>query len=386
MPDIKILVIDPDETSRSFLANLLKKKEYVVREADSGQDGLQKIHDFNPDLITCDKSLKDISAEAIILRLRQEIKNSYTPIVVFSDGMDPVEMDGFLKAGATDYTGKSGLLIMGFLNNIPNLMAEAKANQVKEMDAALIAFVSAKGGTGTSSLCVNIGTSLAHIMAQSSIALVDLVLPIGSLALITGTKDPYNVVDATLEKKETLTPQFLKSKLGQLKDWMFYFLPGAPEPGAAANLDVSNIEPIINSIRKAYDYVLVDLGRSFSRISLPIIKQADVIVLVLSNDLSTVMLTKRTLDYLVKQGIQTSHIYPILNRAVGLEGLSKVEAENILGIPIRTTMPYMMSNLTLANNQNLPVSSKFPTDSANLSFRQIAVEISQMIIKSRETV
>lgn len=385
MSETKILVIDPDENSRSFLVNLLKKKEYVVRVAESGQDGLQKINEFFPDLITCDASLKDISAEAIIVRLRQEMKNVHTPIVVFSEIMDPEEMDGLIKAGATDYTGKSGLLLMGFLNNIPNLLAQAKINQVKEKKGGLVAFVSAKGGTGTSSLCVNVGTSLTDVMAQSSIAIVDLVLPIGSLALITGTKSPYTIVDSTLEETENLTPQFLRSKFVKPKSWMFHFLPGSPEPGAAANLDVSKVEPIVKNLRKAFDYVLIDLGRSFSRISLPIIKQADVIVLVLSNDLSTVMLTKRTLEYLEKQEIRPSRIYPILNRAVGLEGLSKADSEKILGITIQTTMPYMSSNLTLANNQNLPVSAKFPTDSANLSFKQIAVELSQMIIRSRET-
>jgi len=155
-------------------------------------------------------------------------------------------------------------------------------------------------------------------------------------------------------------------------------LPGSPDPGTAGDFNVSHAPNIIDTLRKAYDYVLVDFGRSFSRISLPIIQEADVAVMVLSNDLSTVTLTKRTLDYMQEQGVHQERIYPMLNRAVGLEGLTKAEAEKILEIGIRTTVPYMRSNLTLANNQNVPIETKFPTDSANFVFKQMAVEISQM--------
>jgi len=108
------------------------------------------------------------------------------------------------------------------------------------------------------------------------------------------------------------------------------------------------------------------------------VQDADVAVLVLSNDLSTVTLTKRTLDYLLEQGVHRNRLYPMFNRAVGLEGVTKMEAEKILGIGIRNMVPYMSSNLTLANNQHVPIETKFPNDTANFVFKQIAVEISQM--------
>ena len=151
-----------------------------------------------------------------------------------------------------------------------------------------------------------------------------------------------------------------------------------PNPGKAGEFNVQHTPNIIEALRKAFDYVLVDFGRSLSRISLPIVQSADVAVLVLSNDLSTVTLTKRTLDYLLEQGVHRNRLYPMFNRAVGLEGVTKAEAEQILGVEIRNTVPYMRSNLTLANNQHFPIETKFPTDTANFVFKQVAVEISKM--------
>lgn len=386
MNPVKILIIDPDQDSRKFLFNILRNHDYTVFEAASGIDGLNSINEFIPDIVTCASSLTDLSAEAIIVKVRQEMYKYNIPIVVFTDQLDSNEMDRYLQAGANDYYGKSGQAIMGFLNNISTLLADAKAKQQEVTDGALVVFVSAKGGTGTSSLCANIGMNLSRLMARSTIALVDLVLPIGSLALIAGINDSFNIVEVSKQPPENITPEYFREKLLKPRDWLFHLLPGSPDPGVASSFVVENTHHIIQMLRKAYDYVLVDLGRSFSRISLPIIHEADSIVLVLSNDISSVALTKRTVDYLITQNINPKRIYPILNRAVGLEGLSKAEAEKILGTEIKTTVPYMMSNLTLANNQNTPIATKFPTDTTNLVLKQVALEISQAAIRNKEEI
>jgi pilus assembly protein CpaE len=384
MNETKVLVIDPNENSRKFLVTILKNQDYAVDEAASGIEGLRKISDFVPDIITCDSALNDISAEAIIIKIRQEVYKSDTPIVVFTDQLDSSEMNRFLQAGANDYFGKSGQAIMGFLNNISTLLADSKAKQLEITNGALVVFVSAKGGIGTSSLCANIGMNLSGLMTRSTVALIDLVLPIGSLALIAGIDESFNIVEVSKQPTEKITPEYFRENLIKPRDWLFHLLPGSPDPGVASSFIVENTHHIIQMLRKTYDYVLVDLGRSFSRISLPIIQEADSIVMVLSNDFSSVTLTKRTIDYLITQDIDLDRIYPILNRAVGLEGLSKAEADKILGLDIRMTVPYMMSNLTLANNQNTPIATKFPTETTNLVLKQVAVEISQAAIRNRD--
>ena len=80
----------------------------------------------------------------------------------------------------------------------------------------------------------------------------------------------------------------------------------------------------------SYDYVLIDIGRSLSRITLPLIQHADLNILVISTDISTVSLTKTVLEYMKGKGVDPDSVFTILNRAVGLEGLSKSEAEKML--------------------------------------------------------
>ena len=287
-----------------------------------------------------------------------------------------------LEAGCAEYYVKSGMVMMTLVDSIPKLLVEGRRLRKNQGKGFLLVFLSGKGGTGTSSLCANIGMNMASQQPQARVAVADMVLPMGSVASIVGAEeDAFNLVSVANQPENALTSDYFKKNLFVPPHWLFHLLPGAPSPEASINLQAGNIPKIVNSMRAAYDYVLIDLGRSLSRISLPVIQDADLVILILSTDLSTVNHTKKLWHYLQEQGISPAKVYPILNRAVGLEGLTKAEAEKILGIEIKLMMPYMMGNFTLANNQHMPVSVKFPTDTATMVFKQASLEMSQTVVK-----
>ena len=122
--------------------------------------------------------------------------------------------------------------------------------------------------------------------------------------------------------------------------------------------------------------MLIDIGRSLSRITLPLIQHADLNTLVVSTDVSTVSLTKTILEYMKSKGVNANSIFAILNRAVGLEGLSKAETEKVLEIQIKATMPYLSGNMAFANGHHQPFVLKFPKDTASIVFQEAAKEMS----------
>jgi pilus assembly protein CpaE len=377
-----VLLIDADEANRNFLAQLLQKKNYVIKHASTGDAGIRMVDDAAPNIIIFDTKLPDMNAMELIARLQLNQSIADIPCVVLSSHSDPDEMRECLQAGCSEYYVKSGMVMMTLADAIPRLLVEGRRLRKKREKGFLFTFLSAKGGTGTSSLCANIGMNMASHLTQSTVAVADLVLPMGSIAPLVGIPDSeFNLVSLADKAENDITSEFLGQHLIIPAHWQFHLLPGAPDPESSINLQVGHIPKIVNSLRLSYDYVLVDLGRSLSRISLPIIQAADLVVLVLSTDLSTVNHTKKLWHYLKGQGISRERVFPILNRAIGLEGLTKTEAEKILELDIKLMMPYMMGNFTLANNQNTPVSVKFPTDTATMIFKQAAVEMSQKVVK-----
>ena len=379
---VNLLVIDADEANRNFLAQLLHKKKYQVRQASSGEEGIRMVREAAPSMVIFDTGLPDLKATDLIERLQHIPEIANAPCVVLTSHPDPEEMQACLQAGCAEYYVKSGMVMMTLVDAIPRLLTEGRRLRKKREQGYLIVFLSAKGGTGTSSLCANIAMNMAAQNPQAGVAVADLVLPMGTIAPLVGIQDPkIDLVSVAGELDEKISAEYLGKQLPVPPHWLFHLLPGAPDPETSINLNFSQIPNIVHALRQAYDYVLVDLGRSLLRISLPIIQAADLVVLILSTDLSTVNQTKKLWHYLREQGIQANRVYAIINRAVGLEGLTRAETEKLLEISINLTIPYMMGNFTLANNQNTPISVKFPNDTATMILKQAAAEMSQKMVK-----
>jgi MinD-like ATPase involved in chromosome partitioning or flagellar assembly len=239
----------------------------------------------------------------------------------------------------------------------------------------LAVFLGAKGGIGVSSLCVNIAQNIAAAHSELEVAVIDLVTPVGSLASIVGYDGDFDILAATSLSSGDLNRDFLHRKLSPLENWKFRFLAGSRDPETASLLDESLFAAFTKDFRQGFDLTCIDLGRSLSGSSLAILQEADVVVIVTGADHTTVKLTNTIWRYLQAKGVKSQQGYLLLNRCVGFEGLSKSDAERILGSEIHATTPYMGGSFSLANNQHLPIRVKLPNDTAAMMIDQIAREI-----------
>jgi pilus assembly protein CpaE len=368
-----ILILDENPASRNFLANTLRERQINVIEAFSGQDALIAAWRDEPDVILFDPVLTDLKDEEFISKLRNNSRTKETPLIALSSDPGPSRREACMSAGVNEYLVKSSQALTSLEEILVRTFKSTAAKEPEQIEPGLlIAFLSAKGGTGTSSLCANIAMNMKQTQPDARIVVVDLVLPIGSIGPIVGYGGNTNIVTvADLPTAQTTGDYFYKN-LPRPDLWQFQLLAGAPDPFKASTLKGDRLGQMIETLRSSYDIILIDLGRALSRISMPILKQADLISLIVSTDQSTVKLTKIVYDYLVSQGIENQRIYAILNRAVGIEGATKAEAEGIIGLPIKTTMPYMGGNFALANNLNQPITTKYPTDTAAIILKDLA--------------
>ncbi|GAB4460984.1 MAG: hypothetical protein Kow0070_17900 [Anaerolineales bacterium] len=376
-----VLIVDENQATRAYLANTLRERLFDILEAGSGKEALISAWRDQPDVILFDPNFPDISDIEFIQKLRQNTRTEKTPLIAFASDPSPARREACLNAGVNEYIVKASGAILKLHQAFERIFGgETPAGTSAETGGMrgrglMFTFLSAKGGTGTSSLCANLAMTIKEQQPEARVVVVDLVLPIGSIAQIVGYEGEQNLVAmADLPARDLNAEYFLKN-LPEPELWKFHLLAGSYNPHQAGNLRVERIGPIVELLRASFDFVILDLGRSLSRISLPLIQQADLIPLIVSTDLSTVRLTKTVWDYLNEQGVDAQNVYGILNRAVGLEGLTKAEAEQIIGFPIKTTLPYMGSNFALANNLNQPIILKYPKDTAAIVFKNTAEEM-----------
>ena len=374
----KILILDENTASRSFLTNTLREQQFHVLEASSGKDALIVAWRDAPDIVLFDPLLTDIRDEEFISKLRNNPRTKTTPLIALSSDPGPSRREACINAGVDEYIVKSSQALASLQQILARIFSTEISTEVARAGqqlGLLLVFLSAKGGTGTSSLCANIAMNIKQGQPDARLVVVDLVLPIGSIGQIVGYEGNLNIVSvADLPGGQTSGDYFYKN-LPRPELWQFQLLAGSPDPQRGNALNGERIGRIVDTLRSSYDFVILDLGRSLSRISLPLIQQADLITLIVSTDQSTVKLTQTVWHYLQSQGIDSQKIFTILNRAIGLEGATKAEAEEIIGLPIQTTLPYMGGNFSLANNLNQPITIKYSTDTASIILKGLAVDM-----------
>ena len=371
-----VLVLDENAASRNFLANTFLEMQFKVAVAASGKEALVIAWRNEPDLILFDPVLSDIQVEELIQKLRTHPRTLHTPLVALSSDPRPALKEACLKADVYEYVVKSAQAIPALKETLDRLFGTQEPTEVASSDAQktglLIIFLSAKGGTGTSSLCANLAMNIKLAQPEARIVVADLVLPIGSIAPILGYEGELNLATIAGLPPGQTNIEYFHENLPEPALWHFQLLPGSPDPQHGNILKADRINEIVEALRYAYDFIVLDIGRSLSRISLPLIQKADLIILIVSTDQSTLKLTKTVWDYFQTQGIDRQKMYVILNRALGLVGLTKTQAEEILGLPIKTAIPYMEGNFALANNLHQPITTKYPTDTVSIILKETA--------------
>ncbi|GAB1471312.1 hypothetical protein MASR2M66_21900 [Chloroflexota bacterium] len=381
MPQKKILIVDSDAASRNFIARKLLEQNYEVLQAGSGKEGLIYTWRDRPDLVIIDPAISDLRGEEFALKLRNDPRTSQVPLIALSSDHNPSRVKACQEAGFHEYIAKSGQAV-STLSDVINRIFGVTLETMNQ-GGLMVVFLSAKGGTGTSSMCANMAYDISKIQPDAKIVVADLVFPIGSIASIVDYQGDENIVTLADKPAGKAGADSARDELPRVGVWNFNLLAGSPDPELSNQLNVSRIWDIISGLKSVYDYVFVDVGRSLSKITLPLIQHADLAVVLISTDASTIPLTGTILDFLKAKGVKQEAFYTILNRHVGFEGLSKKEAETILGITINASIPYLGTNFGFANRHHRPFTLKFPTDTASIIFTESAREMTVLAQKIR---
>jgi adenylate cyclase len=115
----KILVVDDTPLNVKLLADLLSVSGYQVDTAGSGEEGLNKVVSFAPDLLLLDVVMPGMSGYEVCTHLRGAPETEALPIILVT-ALDPeTERVKGLEAGADDFLSKPV--------NRPELLARVKS-------------------------------------------------------------------------------------------------------------------------------------------------------------------------------------------------------------------------------------------------------------------
>jgi DNA-binding response OmpR family regulator len=97
----KILCVDDDRPTVTIISGVLRKENYEVQVALNGKEGLQKAHDFKPDLILLDIMMPGMDGYEVCRRLRDDAETAKIGVIMLTakGGVDDPDRESYVVAG-----------------------------------------------------------------------------------------------------------------------------------------------------------------------------------------------------------------------------------------------------------------------------------------------
>ena len=106
MPIHKILVVDDSKTELHHLSELLTKRGYAVRTAESGDEAMKRLAEERPDLILMDVVMPGQNGFQLTRTITRDPRFAGLPVIMCTSKNQETDRVWGLRQGAKDYVVK----------------------------------------------------------------------------------------------------------------------------------------------------------------------------------------------------------------------------------------------------------------------------------------
>jgi pilus assembly protein CpaE len=340
----RVLIIDDEPINHKLVAHALESLNYELYFSANGMDGVAKARSLEPDIIITDVMMPDINGYEVTRILRREPQFAATPILVLTAQAGLQDKLKSFESGADDHLTKP-FEAAELLVRVTALLRRAEASRsirheaVVRENARLIAVHSLRGGTGASTLAVNLGIGLASLWRKPA-ALLDLTMTAGQVAMMLNVPLKRTWTDIARYSADELDMDVLMSITGTHESGLS-FIAAPTFPSEAETLRGETLGAALRLMKSQFEYIVADLPHDFSEPALQALDAADVILMVATPDMSSLRAVAAAMDTYQKLGYKKEKIKLVLNAIFPRSSLSKEKIESTSGVSTIVTIPYV---------------------------------------------
>jgi pilus assembly protein CpaE len=239
-----------------------------------------------------------------------------------------------------------------------------------------IAFVGARGGTGSSTLAHNVAWTISERF-QAGTVIVDYDLAFGTAGL-NFNHDPLQGVMDALGQPDRLDPVLMDRMMARCTDRLSLFAAPAT---LDSDYDISSdaYEEVTSKIRAAAPFVVLDLPHGWNSWTRRMLIASDDLVIVATPDLASLRNAKNMVD-LVRQARPNDNPPRLVLNQVGLPGRPEIPTKDFgdaLGISPSLIMPFDAKTFGQAANHGQMIPEVAPRTKAAEGIEQLAQMISR---------
>lgn len=216
----------------------------------------------------------------------------------------------------------------------------------------IIAVMGSKGGVGQTLVAINLAIALKS-QTKKRVALLDFNFAMaGEIALLLAIPQTKSLLDL-LPVIDKLSPQMLKGYVIEHSSGID-FLSAVSESLDAQKILPSYAERTVSFFGTAYDYVIVNISRSFNDLQLAVMDNIDMVVLVATPELASLYHAKKVWQQFIINHYPTQMLKVVLNKADIAGGLSVEQVSEYIKQKPAWLIPFDADSAVLSINRGVP--------------------------------
>jgi len=263
---MKILVLSPSKKHLQDIGTDLQASGHEVVCMEGGKSQLRAVTEReHPDLLLTDGMCCDVAELSHV----EFITTHYprTSVVLMCSSHSPDYLLNAMRAGVREVLPSP--VGHDALHEAVHRIASKQVGEGRKAGQVL-AFLPCKGGSGATFVATNLGWMLAQ---SATVLLIDLNLQFGDALAFVHDGRPASTVADVASSIDRLDASLLAASA--VKVLPKYSVLAAPEdPGQALEVQPHHIEAILTTAAANYDFVLLDLGRSFDTLAIKALDRA----------------------------------------------------------------------------------------------------------------
>ncbi len=219
-----------------------------------------------------------------------EVCDPGTKVVAIGHVNDVLLYRELLRRGVSEYV-VAPVNVLQIIESISSIYTDPETGPVGQV----IAFVGAKGGSGSSTVCHNTAFAIASAL-KSDVVIADFDLPFGTAGL-DFNQDPLQGIADALATPDRLDEMLLDRLLSRCSDHLSLFAaPGTLD--RPYDLDPASCDTVIDVVRENVPWIAVDVPHLWTAWAKQVVLRADHVVLTAAPDLANLRNAKNLVDQL----------------------------------------------------------------------------------------
>ena len=290
IPRVNIQAFCEDQSTGEMIEKASQDRRLTNAHITVQMGGLQAAAAFyrnasTPNLIIIESFL-DRTDMLVELDRFAEVCDAGTKVITIGHVNDVLLYREVLRRGISEYV-VGPVTVHQIIESISAIYTDPQSGPVGQV----IAFVGAKGGCGSSTVCHNTAFAMATAL-KSDVVIADFDLPFGTAGL-DFNRDPINGIADALASPERLDGMMLDRLLSRCSDHLSLFAaPGTLD--RAYDLSPSSCDTVLDVVRENVPWTAVDVPHLWTAWAKQVVLTADHVVITAAPDLANLRNTKNS--------------------------------------------------------------------------------------------